>query len=197
MHSDLRDAMMLIMRYPEGHKESVRETIVESASRAFRRHGLQGVSIPALMKEAGLTHGGFYSHFENRDELVAEAIEFAAMRSAGGVMSENLPLADTAEKYLSKGHLLNPENGCVLAALGTDAVRQPPRVRRAFADVALGFLRLMQDKLHGPGSRSETLSDEALARASTMVGAVVLARLVREPALAERILSAARTEVSK
>src|SRR5262245_188353 len=58
------------MRYPEGHKEAVRASIVESAARVLRRDGLDGVSIPALMKEAGLTHGGFYGYFKNRDELV-------------------------------------------------------------------------------------------------------------------------------
>jgi TetR/AcrR family transcriptional repressor of nem operon len=78
-----------------------------------------------------------------------------------------------------------------LAALGADGVRQPPRVRTAFAEVARGFLHLTQRKLPDPG-RAGTLSDEALVRAATMVGAVVLGRLVHDAALSERILAAAR-----
>jgi TetR/AcrR family transcriptional repressor of nem operon len=183
--------MMGIMRYPEGHKEAVKDRIIQAASRALRRHGLEGVSIPALMKDAGMTHGGFYTHFKNRDELVAEAVLRAANETAEGVFSDALPLQETLGRYLSTGHLEHPEQGCVLAALGTDGVRQPPRVRRAFAEVALGFLRLTERKLH-PGGKADTLSDEALARAAMMVGAVVLGRLVRDEALAERILAAAR-----
>jgi len=183
--------MMFIMRYPDGHREAVRERIVQAASRALRQHGLEGVSIPSLMQQAGLTHGGFYTHFKNRDELVAEAILSAAGETAHGVFSEELPLRDALDRYLSMGHLEHPAEGCVLAALGTDGARQPPRVRGAFAEVARGFLRLTERKLH-PRRRADTLSDGALVRAATMVGAVVLGRLVRDAALAERILAAAR-----
>ena len=66
--------MMHIMRYPEGHKEPVRARIVQAAAFALRAKGLDGVSIPALMKNVGLTHGTFYAHFENRDALVAKAV---------------------------------------------------------------------------------------------------------------------------
>lgn len=187
--------MMFIMRYPDGHKEAVRERIVQAASRALRRYGLEGVSIPALMKPAGLTHGGFYTYFKNRDELVAEAILSAAAETADGTFSEELPLRETVDRYLSKGHLEHPEEGCVLAALGTDGVRQPPLVRGAFAEVARGFLRLTERKVH-PRGRTDRLSDEALVRAATMVGAVVLGRLVSDAALSERILAAARTTTS-
>lgn len=183
--------MMIIMRYPSGHKEAVKERIVHSASAALRRHGLGAVSIPALMKEAGLTHGAFYTHFENRDDLVAQAVLAAAAETAQGVFSKALRFDQTVDKYLSQRHLETPDHGCVLAALGTSGVRQPPRVRAAFAEVARGFLRLTQRKLH-PRAAPESLSDDALVRAATMVGAVVLGRLVHDAALAERILSAAR-----
>ena len=89
------DAMMVIMRYPDGHKEAVKERIVRAASRALRRHGLEGVSIPALMKQAGLTHGAFYTHFKNRDELVAEAVLSAAAETAAGAFSEEFRLEET------------------------------------------------------------------------------------------------------
>jgi TetR/AcrR family transcriptional repressor of nem operon len=189
------DAMMAIMRYPKGHKAAVKERIIRAASRSLRRHGLLRVSIPALMKRAGLTHGGFYTHFKNRDELVAAAVASAAAETAAGVFAEEFGLEETLERYLSKSHLEQPEKGCVLAALGADGIRQRPRVRAAFAEIARGFLYLTQRKLPQRG-RAGTLSDEALACAATMVGAVVLGRLVDDAALSERILSAARATLS-
>jgi TetR/AcrR family transcriptional regulator, transcriptional repressor for nem operon len=183
--------MMIIMRYPDGHKEAVREKIVQAASKALRRYGLEGISIPELMKQVGLTHGGFYTHFKSREELVAEAVNVAAKETADEVFSEALPLVETLNRYLSPGHLERPSTGCVLAALGADGVRQPPQVREAFAVVARGFLGLVERKLH-PKSTAGALSDEALVRAATMIGAVVLGRLVGDKALAERILTAAQ-----
>jgi TetR/AcrR family transcriptional regulator, transcriptional repressor for nem operon len=183
--------MMTIMRYPDGHKEAVRDKIIQAASKALRRYGLEGISIPELMKQVGLTHGGFYSHFKSREALVAEAVNAAAKDTAEGVFSEALPLAETLKRYLSPKHLESPSTGCVLAALGADGVRQPPQVREAFAVVARGFLGLVERKLH-PTCISGALSDEALVRAATMIGAVVLGRLVGDKALAERILDAAQ-----
>lgn len=179
------------MRYPEGHKREVRERIVREASEALKAHGLGSVSIPALMKRVGLTHGGFYAHFESRDELVAEAISAAAAQTGRDVFDEERSLQEVLGVYLSSGHLDHPEMGCVLAALGTEGARQPPPVRRAFADAARGLLRLVEKKLH-PRSPEGHLSDEALLRASMMIGAVVLGRLVHDKGLAERILAVAR-----
>ena len=183
--------MMLIMRYPDGHKEAVKERIVREASRALRQHGLAAVSIPELMKQAGLTHGAFYTYFESREELVAAAIRWAAAETAERIFSEDLRVEQTLAKYLSREHVGDPAGGCVLAALGTDGARQPPKVRQAFAEVARGFLRLTEGKVHPRGRRGPP-SDQALARAASMVGAVILGRLVHDQALAERILSAAR-----
>jgi len=182
------------MRYPEGHKEAVRATIVESAARVLRRDGLDGVSIPALMKEAGLTHGGFYGYFANRDELVAEAIAWAAEQTAARVLSTDAGDRRTMlEAYLSEAHAKHPESGCVLAALGTDGRKQPARVRRAFGEIARGFVRLVDRQLRRRKGPVEP-SDEALRLSARMIGAVVLARLVEDEALAKRILEAARTE---
>ncbi len=180
------------MRYPEGHKESVRARIVARASRALRRRGLTGVSVPALMKEAGLTHGAFYGHFKDRDALLAAAVEFAGQESAERVLGPGTPDAESMlAAYCSPEHAAHPEGGCVLAALGTEAAHQPAPVRRAFASTARGFLGLVQAKLH-PTRRSQPPADDALATAARMVGAVVLARLVQDEALATRILAAAR-----
>lgn len=185
------------MRYPKGHKEEVRASIVASAARALRRHGLASVSVPALMKEAGLTHGGFYGHFKNRDELVAEAVMIAAEATGKGVLSKEAgDLERTLQLYLSTEHVAHPEGGCVLAALGTEGRTQPGPVRRAFAKAARGFVELLGEKTPGSAKakakKDGEPSDEALALASKMIGAVILARLVDDDALAKRILAAAK-----
>lgn len=185
------------MRYPAEHKESVRAKIVEAASRMLRREGVTGVSIPTIMKKAGLTHGGFYSHFRDRDELVSEAVAFAAGETGPGLFDEGRgSLTDTLDHYLSREHVSRPGEGCVLAALGTEAARQPAPVRQAFARAARGFLQGVQRRRH-PGSPAGRLSEDTLALAAAMIGAVVLARLVQDEALAGRILDAVRRAGSR
>ena len=181
------------MRYPDGHNETMRTRIVEAASRALRRDGIDAVSIPKLMKLVGLTHGSFYVHFRDRDELVAEAVAHTATDSA---MSGAAPAAAAFNKYLSQDHVRHPELGCVIAALGIEGARQHGPVRRAFAEAATGLLRAVERRLHAK-SGNGTLSDEALATASRMVGAVVLARLVQDEALASRLLESAKPRLSR
>lgn len=182
---------MYIMRYPEGHKEETRERIVRAASEALRSHGVSGISIPALMKRVGLTHGGFYGYFRDREELVAAAVTCAASETASGVFADGLTLEETLRRYLSEDHVAHPEQGCVVAALGSEGERQSAPVRRSFAEVARGLLGLVERKLH-PERGARPPSEEALRLAATMVGAVVLARLVDDEHLGSRILRAAR-----
>ncbi len=186
---------MVIMRYPESHKQAVRERIVGAAARALRAHGLEGVSIPALMKQVGLTHGGFYAHFDDRDELVAEAVRAAARSTADGVFADDLERAQAFGRYLSGTHRDHPEQGCVVAALGTEGARKDGAVRDAFADVALGLLRLTERKLH-PDRPARQLSDRALQQTSALVGALVLSRLVKDRKLSDRILAAAKSALT-
>ncbi len=181
------------MRYPDGHNETMRTRIVEAASRALRRDGIDAVSIPKLMKLVGLTHGGFYVHFRDRDELVAEAVAHTATDSA---ISSDAPAAEAFTRYLSLDHVRHPELGCVIAALGIEGARQHGPVRRAFAEAASRFLRGVERRLH-PKSGDGSLSDEALATASRMVGAVVLARLVQDEALANRLLESAKGRLGR
>ena len=181
------------MRYPENHNQTVRAKIVAAASHALRREGLEGVSIPSLMKKVGLTHGGFYVHFRNRDELVAEAVRFAAAATAAQVLDGDHATVETMlQTYLSSEHAAHPGEGCVLAALGAEATRQHGIVRRSFREIAQGVVGYVQKRLH-PGATRARVSDDALVLASRMIGAVVLARLVEDPALSERILAAARS----
>lgn len=180
------------MRYPDGHKEAVRANILDLAARALRKDGLGGVSIPGLMKAAGLTHGGFYGYFQNRDELVAQAVLLAAQQTGARVLSDDaVDREGMLRAYLSEEHVAHPEMGCVVAALGTEAPKQAAPVRRAFAEAARGLLRAV-DKQLGRRRRGGSLSDEGLRLAAQMVGAVVLARLVEDEELARRLLAAVR-----
>jgi TetR/AcrR family transcriptional repressor of nem operon len=184
------------MRYPAEHKEAVRARIITQAAKALRKDGLDGVSIPAIMKKVGLTHGGFYVHFEDRDALVAAAIEAAATSTGATVLSPAQGgAAAMFGAYLHPEHVEHPEVGCVLAALGSEGRRAGPRVRRAFAWAARGFVRLVDRQLH-PGAAADddeaAPSDAALARSAAMIGSVVLARLVDDPDLAARVLEATR-----
>jgi TetR/AcrR family transcriptional repressor of nem operon len=184
--------MMTIMRYSEAHKEAVHERIVRAAAGALRRRGITGIGIPALMKQVGLTHGGFYTHFKNRDALVAEAIRSAASDTAKGPLADGKTLAESLNLYLSVGHLEHPERGCVVATLAAESARQSKPVRRALAEAARGLLRLIDVKLHPAACAGAEPSEDALRVTATMVGAIVLARAVDDALLAERILRAAR-----
>lgn len=185
--------MMLVMRYAVGHKQAVRERILQAAAAELRCKGLSGIGIPALMQRAGLTHGAFYAHFPSRDTLVAEAIRTAAAASAAGPLADAHSLEECLAAYLAPEHLSHPERGCVIAALGGEGARQPAPVRAAFAEAVRGLLASIERKLHprpAPPAPSPAPSDEALRLVSAMVGAVLLARLVDDPALAQRLLAA-------
>ncbi len=186
------------MRYPAGYKEGVRASIVAAAASALRRDGIDGVSIPALMKQVGLTHGGFYAHFRNRNELVAAAVLAAANETVDRVLAYEPTMEAVVDVYLSTTHVDGPGDGCVLAALGTEARSQPAPIRRAFAKAARGFLTHL-DRKSCPrrdvpyDSVADEASDETLVKASLMIGAIVLARLVDDPKLKDRIVAATRT----
>lgn len=177
------------MRYPEGHKETVRAQIVEAAARMLRREGLGGVSVARLMREVGLTHGTFYAHFESRDALVAEAIRAAGHQTQAEVFERAPSLDALLGAYLAPEHVAHPDHGCVIAALGTQAAGQPQEVLDAFEYAARGLIGLVQTQLDPTASAP---SDEALATTARMVGGVVLARLVHDPALRDRLLDATR-----
>lgn len=194
------------MRYPPGHKEEVRARLVKAASHALRRDGLDGISIPALMKKAGLTHGGFYAHFTDKDEVVAAAVRDAADETAGRVFRAGepgdgaAPLARVLGAYCSAEHAGRPGEGCVVAALGAEGRRSTGPVKKAFAYAARGLLQLVERSLQtSSGAAGATaapagarVSDDALDVTARMVGAVVLARIVDDDVLRDRLLAVGR-----
>jgi TetR/AcrR family transcriptional regulator, transcriptional repressor for nem operon len=179
------------------HKAATRERILSQAAALFRRDGVDGVSVPALMKEAGLTHGGFYAHFSSKDALIAEAVVrslhgtadrliAAAERSRDG---DKERVAAVIDEYVAPGHRDHPESGCAVAALGAETSRGDAVVQRAMADGARdSFERL--SKTLGLG---DTASDDVLALYAGMIGAIVLARACRDDeALSDRVLDVCR-----
>ena len=127
------------MRYVKGHGLQTRCRIVEEASYGLRQVGVDGMSVADLMKLVGLTHGGFYSHFESREALVIEAFASAMDRTISQWRDhmKGMPAEERfdafVEAYLRPGHRDDRARGCVLPALGTDIARSSQKARRAFA----------------------------------------------------------------
>ncbi|WP_371820334.1 TetR/AcrR family transcriptional regulator [Aquabacterium sp. CECT 9606] len=176
-------------------KEATHERIVSVAAKAIRRSGYAGTGVADLMKEAGLTHGAFYAHFDSREAMLAEAAAKACAESAAAAAQavSSLPadraLASMLRAYLSKEHAEGVEMGCPLAALGSETSRQAPQVRR----VTTRHIKEMVDVLarQSPDWGQPGAHERALVTIATMVGALVLARAVDEPALSDSLREAA------
>jgi AcrR family transcriptional regulator len=177
-------------------KEETRERILRAAARAIRKHGYEGVGVADVMKEAGLTHGGFYAHFKSRDALLAAAAEQEGVES-----NEHLSRAIAAAKpgqelmalvdaYLSDGHVAAPEQGCAIAAAGSEVPRQQADVRRVASRRIKDIIGLIERQFPEWGKRAA--HDKAMAIAATLVGSVVLARAVDDAQLSRSIRKAAR-----
>src|ERR1700751_5551079 len=127
------------MRYSKEHKQETHTRIVRKAAVLLREKGAHGIGVADLMKEAGLTHGGFSAHFDSREALVIEAFAFAMDRSMEhwrkmtGEVAPEKRLALIAESYLSALHRDDPGHGCSTPALGAEIARESPKTRKAFA----------------------------------------------------------------
>jgi TetR/AcrR family transcriptional repressor of nem operon len=191
---------MLRMRRTNEQKAETRQHIVDAAGRLFRQHGIDAVGVDAIMHAAGLTHGGFYGHFPSKEALVVEVA--AASLAPAAARWERIAREDPPEvalrrivgSYLDSAHVAVMEEGCVLSTLGPEVARRPEARPGIAASV-----RVMADALGRclPGGLPAAHPSQALAALSTMVGAVVLARLADSPDLAEAILAAARAAVTQ
>jgi AcrR family transcriptional regulator len=183
------------MHTPPSRKDISHERIVAVAARAIRRAGFQGVGVADIMKEAGLTHGGFYAHFRNRDALLAEALERAGQETAAqwrdGVAKRQAhgrsPLRALVDAYLSDRHLGDIETGCAVAALASELPRQAAEVREAAAQRVRGLLAGVRRAL-----AEDAPAESAAAVASQMVGALQLARALGDNPEGRALLKAAR-----
>ena len=169
-----------------------RAQIVTAAARRFREGGFDSVSVADIMKEVGLTHGGFYGHFASKDELVA----LASLRAMTETIAKWKKVVDEApgdrletlvDSYLSLRHHNYPETGCPLAALGTELSRQPAAVKEAVTEGQ----RKMLDFLGGiaPGKTKAQRRKQAIIALAAMVGGMTLARGTSDPQLRQELLN--------
>lgn len=177
-------------------KDETRERILRVAARAIRKHGYEGVGVADVMKEAGLTHGGFYAHFESRDALLAAAADQAGAESieyltrAIAAAKPGQELMALVDSYLSDGHVAQPEQGCAIAAAGSEVPRQEAEVRRTASRRIKDFIGLIERQF--PEWGKSAAHDKAMGIAASLIGAVVLARAVDDDQLSSRIRKAAR-----
>ncbi len=192
------------MKVPKAQVAAHRERIIDTALQLFRAHGFDGVGVAELMKQAGLTHGGFYGHFASKEALAAECCSTGLARMADKwrrvpQRHPQAPLAAMMRRYLTLQHRDDPGNGCPLPALAVDVARQSPAVRHAFTAALRPFIDLLSDWQPAGDADGEDNPDavrrrRALATLAAMVGAMVLARAVDDDGLAAEILDAtART----
>ena len=184
------------MRKSRAEAAQTRERIVSGASAMFREHGLADVGVAALMADAGLTHGGFYAHFESREALMAEAIRYALVQSAQRIYSNALNNGDKPgysrliHRYLSKEHRDDPKNGCVLASLGAEVARQDGESRSVFSQGFDGLVTLLADL--SPARTRVSRRAHVLSVISALAGALTLARAVIDPDVSDEILVSVR-----
>ena len=178
-------------RTAPSRKEVTHERIVGAAARAIRRSGYDGTGVADIMKEVGLTHGGFYAHFASREAMLAEAANRAGAESAATLarVAAAAPpqeaLRAMIRVYLAKAHVHGVETGCPVAALGSEMPRQAPKVRRAATRGIKDMIELVAR--HSPNQGEPGVYEQALVTVATLVGALVLARAVDDPKLSDAL----------
>ncbi len=181
------------MRYTTDHKQQTREQILSAAARQFRERGFDQASVGSIMKEAGLTHGGFYAHFESKDELIANVI-----RGGFDQVSERFEsqfnhlhgedwLRTWVDRYLSDGHYHAMDRGCPMPALAGEIGRADAQSRHAFTELFEQRLRRVMKEVDAPQDQARR---RVLAAVSQMSGALMLARTF-DNQLADDVRSAA------
>lgn len=181
-------------------KEETHERIVEVAARAIRRTGYSGTGVADIMKEAGLTHGGFYAHFDSRDALLAEAGDRAGAESvalAARVAAAAPPgqaLQAMMQAYLSPEHIAAIETGCPVSALGSEMPRQAPEVRRAATIHIKEMIDLFARQL--PDWGQPQAHERAMALVCGLIGTTMVARAVDDPKLSQALCAAALKQFS-
>lgn len=184
------------MRYSKDHKAETHERIVKRAAVRLKERGAAGLGVADLMKEAGLTHGGFYAHFASRDALIGEAfvhaMEQAAQRWRKRVATapEGQGLAAIVNTYLTPEHRDNVGQGCALPALGAEVMRASPKTRKAFAARIEDMVEVLAAEMPAPAPKAARR--EAIAALATMMGALMLARMAGTGEFSEEILGAGR-----
>ncbi|MDD5409920.1 MAG: TetR/AcrR family transcriptional regulator [Methylobacter sp.] len=187
------------MRYTAEQKTETHKQIVDAASKEFRGKGLQGIGIADLMSQVGLTHGGFYAHFKDRDALVVEAVECAAMESFGRMneVAKSAPQGKEVNAiidiYLSPEHRDNFRYGCLLPAIAADIARQSDSVKGAFTESLQANMSGIAKYM--PAKNSKDKLDQAMMLISSMAGAMLIARAINDSTLSNMLLDSVRSQL--
>lgn len=184
------------MRYEKGHKETTRRRIVEMAAERFRKEGIANVGVASLMSEIGLTQGGFYNHFDSKDDLAREALAMGLenmrkrLRDASTKTGE-ARLESLVSGYLSTAHRDNVGGGCMLSTLAIEAGRQDGQVRAQLTDGMKEMIKLVGSILPDALKPKQREAD-AMAVVSCLIGTMILARATDDPQMSERLLESGR-----
>lgn len=183
------------MGHSKAQKTRTHKRIVGIASKRFREKGLAGFGIAELMKEAGLTVGGFYKHFGSRDDLVTEAVNsaFGAWQhrvDAANSGGPSVSIAKLIDEYLNEKHRDNPGSGCAFSALAPEIARSDKRTRSLTSEQVRSDVQLIATLLRGRDKRAAR--SRAILMFSALVGAMSLARAVSDEALSREILETVR-----
>jgi TetR/AcrR family transcriptional regulator, transcriptional repressor for nem operon len=187
------------MRYSREHKLETHARIVKRASVRLREKGAHGIGVADLMKDAGLTHGGFYAHFDSREALVIEAFAYAMDRSTERwrKLGEQTPpekrLAAIVDSYLTATHRDDPGHGCAVPTLGAEIARESPKTRKAFAAKLEQMVDMIAEQI--PALPRKAARKQAEAALATMMGTLVLARIAGNSEFSDEILAAGREAV--
>src|SRR3979409_1806357 len=169
------------MRYSREHKLETHARIVKKASVRLREKGAHGIGVADLMKDAGLTHGGFYAHFDSREALVVEAFAYAMDRATERwrkltqPTSSDQPPAVLVDSYLTTAHRDDPGHGCAVPTLGAEIARESPKTRKAFAAKLEQMIDMLAAQI--PEVPRKAARKQAVAAIATMMGTLVLARI--------------------
>jgi TetR/AcrR family transcriptional repressor of nem operon len=187
------------MRYSREHKLETHARIVKKASVRLREKGAHGIGVADLMKEAGLTHGGFYAHFDSREALVIEAFADAMERSTerwrklAAATPPEKRLAAIVNSYLTTIHRDDPGHGCAVPTLGAEIARESPKTRKAFAAKLEQMIDMLADQI--PELPRKAARKQAMAAIATMMGTLVLSRIAGSGEFSDEILGAGREAV--
>jgi len=184
------------MRYPPEHKLKTHQKIVKDASRRVRAEGLNGAAVSAIMKDAGLTHGGFYKHFGSKDDLLLESLResFREIEDTLVHAAEQSPPGEAwkeiVKTYLSLELCDHPERGCPLAALSPELARADKRMKPQIVAELVNYKSRMLPFM--PGQRTPDKERAFFTIFSTMIGAIDIARLLPDRAMREKVLASTR-----
>ena len=186
----------IVVRYRPEHKLETHRKIVKDASRRVRAEGLSGAAVSAVMKDAGLTHGGFYKHFESKDDLLLESLRegFREIEDTLAHAAEQSPPGEAwkavVKTYLSLELCDHPERGCPLAALSPELARADKRMKPQIVAELVNYKSRMLPFM--PGERTADKERAFFAIFSTMIGAVEIARMLPDRAMREKVLAGTR-----